>query len=582
MINGKLYFNLIHRVAGSRENFEFFKLQQDMAHAHGLKTTVITAYDALENPHIVEKIKEYRQNFGDELGILLTDIDDGAGMLNGNYAFWLFSMEKKCRIIDASVQRFKEVFGFCPQVMTTYYLDAPTICYIKSTYPEVQAVIATCFEEGTKTLKGTNYDCYLFSEGGPWWPWIPSKQNSQCPAFDRDDDSGVVALPHLTRDMLLSIEDRNDYFASHPQNMTRGWVFDGNSWEYMNNFFDMTALQFKYNEGYSYSNMYVDPKWLMKVGRHDDDVREVIYLDTIKYLAELKRSGYLIDMGVAEFSLWFRENRGYNKPDINLWEDILCGSERKIFWYIDSYLRATVDPNQGGAITDLRPYVARLERPVGADTQYLCDGSYPYILHSLYRGGWPAYMSTKSMFTCTITCNGVTVHLRTCSTGCGYEKNVIGPSAVLDPVDLDFGDVQMKVKSVITFAGSGHIVVTREIVACSDPQAEIEVFEFFNGCWGTNEYPVDLRKVELTCCGERETIQFPVRYDGRVVEVKNIKEVYARVPDVSTGIRLTTNMRETVGIAFDGLMTGPMYTIGVKGIVKMGEVASTCLLVEKI
>lgn len=581
MKQGKLYFNLIHRAGGYKENFDMLKKQQDLAHENGLKTTVVMSYESLLVDEYVETAKSYVRDYGDELGLLLNVIDDIYGMLNGNYTFWLLPREQQKHIIDESIRKFKEVFGYCPKTLTTYYLDAHTIKYITDNYPEVKAVVATCFEEGSRTFRGTNYDCQLFCEGGPWWPWIPSKKNSQCPAFDKEDDAGVVAFPHLTRDMLLTIEDRNDYFACHPQNITRGWAYKDYTWDYMYNFLDMTAVQFKYNDGYSYSNMYADPKWLLPKGRHDDYAVYPIYVDAMKYLGELKKKGYLVDMGMAEFAEWYRENRGYDTPDVVLWKDVLCGSEKQVFWYIDSHMRALCDPVQGGAITDLRPYVSRLDRPVGPESECLEDGSYPFILNTQVRGGYPAFMQTKSMYTAAVYYKDEVRHLKNYWCNCTYEKTEEGRVAVLDPVEIEFSDMTLTLQTKVIFAGKGEIYFKRRILNCTKPDAEIQIFEFMNGCWGTTEYPTDLRRVKLTINGENESESLFCKYTNTSKTLKNAKSVTADMPDVETLVTITTDLEEPEGIIFDATLGGPLFSLGLKGKIKNGEEKTTCLKLSK-
>ena len=41
-------------------------------------------------------------------------------------------------------------------------------------------------------------------------------------------------------------------------------------------------------------------------------------------------------------------------------------------------MRACVNMDQSGAIVDLRPYVAKLEWPVGIGTKHVQDASYPF------------------------------------------------------------------------------------------------------------------------------------------------------------------------------------------------------------
>ena len=43
--------------------------------------------------------------------------------------------------------------------------------------------------------------------------------------------------------------------------------------------------------------------------------------------------------------------------------------------------------DQGGAIVDLRPYVAKLNWPVGIGTPHVQDASYPFLITEKYRAG---------------------------------------------------------------------------------------------------------------------------------------------------------------------------------------------------
>ena len=52
--------------------------------------------------------------------------------------------------------------------------------------------------------------------GGPWNPWIPSKQNTHVPAANEAEDSGIVAIPHLSRDLLACYDGNGSNFGTHP------------------------------------------------------------------------------------------------------------------------------------------------------------------------------------------------------------------------------------------------------------------------------------------------------------------------------------------------------------------------------
>ena len=69
-------------------------------------------------------------------------------------------------------------------------------------------------------------------DGGPWAPWIPSKQNTHAPAANEAEDSGIVAIPHLSRDLIACYDGNGSNFGTHPQNVLRGMIYDTKTWEY--------------------------------------------------------------------------------------------------------------------------------------------------------------------------------------------------------------------------------------------------------------------------------------------------------------------------------------------------------------
>ena len=137
----------------------------------------------------------------------------------------MFSKEDKMAIVDDVFALFYQKFGFYPSSTGSYFLDSFTINYIKEKYPSVICAIATCWEEGPKAYRTCNNSWYTFFDGGPWNPWIPSKINSHCPAVNELDDAGIVAVPHLSRDLLACFDGNGSNFGTHPQNVFSGMIY---------------------------------------------------------------------------------------------------------------------------------------------------------------------------------------------------------------------------------------------------------------------------------------------------------------------------------------------------------------------
>ena len=165
----------------------------------------------------------------------------------------------------------------------------------------------------SKAYHTCNNSWYTLFDGGPWAPWIPSKQNTHAPAANEAEDSGIVAIPHLSRDLLACYDGNGSNFGTHPQNVLRGMIYDSKTWEYpyLYNLIDQYRHPEKYNNGYAYNMMFVGPGWMNKMGRWEApyELLEKSYSDGCKYYGQLKKEGKLIDMTMSEFADYYRERK---------------------------------------------------------------------------------------------------------------------------------------------------------------------------------------------------------------------------------------------------------------------------------
>jgi hypothetical protein len=345
------------------ESLQIFVFQQKSAHERGLRTTIEMTYASLFSDTVVAMAKHDHEVYGDEIALTLLGLPCPQfyeKYKTKDFCIWMFSNEDKERIVDDVFTLFYEKFGFYPKSTGSYYLDAYTINYIKAKYPSVVCAVATCWEEGVKAYHTTNNSWYTFIDGGPWAPWIPSKVNSAIPAASKDDDSGMVCIPHLSRDLIACYDGNGSNFGTHPQNVLRGMVYEDNELPYFFNLVDMYRHQAKYNNGYAYNMMFVGPGWLNKGGRWEApySLLKKSYTDGSRLLRQTKKEGKLVDMTMSEFAEYYRKTHTYQQPEVALWKDIVYGSNKEYFWYYDPSMRTCLDFNQGGAMIDLRPYVA--------------------------------------------------------------------------------------------------------------------------------------------------------------------------------------------------------------------------------
>ncbi|MBO4559471.1 MAG: hypothetical protein J5712_05265, partial [Lachnospiraceae bacterium] len=534
------------------------------------------------------------------------------------FCIWMFSMEDKISIVNDVFEKFRERFGFYPESTGSYYMDAELTNYIKEKYPSVKCAVATCWEEGPKAYHTCNNSWYTLMDGGPWAPWIPSKVNTHAPAANKEEDSGIVAIPHLSRDLLACYDGNGSNFGTHPQNVLRGMSYykeDGEyKYPYFYNLVDQYRVQGDYNNGIAYNMMFVGPGWMNKMGRWEAPYELLYqsYSDGMKYYGELKKQGRLEDMTMAEWADFFREHKTYTEPECALWKDILYGSDKQLFWYNDPFMRVCVNMDQGGAIVDLRPYAAKLEWPVGIGTPHVQDCSYPFLIQEKYRAGYfTHYAGEGTVRSAKLTHGGEEVDLCLCRTKAKFSEEAMKGKKgkvrklTLEPVDIEFSDLKVKLQTEIIFEeGSSEIRIKRNILEMSDPKAELKINEYMVACYGTTEYPEDMTCVTLRAMGALDSYEkgletgritgidggnmssasrsIDYAYKCREEYVEDASAVNASVRAIKTLVTMTgEGGKNNTGYIKEGYAFSPMFTLGYTADLTKGDTYTTTLALER-
>ncbi|MCC8131563.1 MAG: hypothetical protein LIO72_07505 [Ruminococcus sp.] len=566
------------------ESLDIFIFQQETAHANGLKTTIQITYASLFNDIIIDMAKRDHEVYGDEIALSLLGLpckQFKEKYKTKDFCIWMFSEEDKMAIIDDCFSLFYEKFGFYPQSTGSYYLDAFCINYIKEKYPSVKCAVATCWEEGPKAYHTCNNSWYTFMDGGPWAPWIPSKHNTHCPAMNKADDSGIVAIPHLSRDLIACFDGNGSNFGTHPQNVLRGLVYKDKELPYFFNLVDQYRHLGKYNNGLSYNMVFVGPGWLNKAGRWEApyELLKKSYEDGMAYYGKLKKEGKCDDMTMSEFADYYRSVKSYDEPEVALWKDILYGSQKQYFWYCDPYMRACLDFNQGGAMIDLRPYVAQLDWKCGIGTDHVYDASYPYLIQANYRAGYfTHYAGAGTVKSLKVSCGSEEIDLALVRCKATWSKDGDDTVITTTPVEIEFADFTMELQSKFTFKrGTGEIIIERNILNDIGDH-EVTFDEYFTGAFGTTEYQSDMTKAKLICESESESQTVDFNYKCRIVDVPNTTSVRVVIPDVETIVEMTGD--NDIGEFEEGHAFSPSYRISLKKKLKSGGMR-TCLRLKK-
>ena len=449
----------------------------------------------------------------------------------------------------------------------------------------VKCAVATCWEEGPKAYHTCNNSWYTLFDGGPWAPWIPSKANTHAPAADESEDSGIVAIPHLSRDLIACYDGNGSNFGTHPQNVLRGMIYDSKTWEYpyLYNLIDQYRDLAKYNNGYAYNMMFVGPGWMNKIGRWEApyELLKKSYEDGCAYYGQLKKEGKLVDMTMSEFADYYRKKKSYKEPECALWRDILYGSDKQVFWYTDPYMRACVNMDQGGAIVDLRPYAAKLKWEVGIGTKHVQDASYPFLIQEKYRAGYfTHYAGAGTVRSAKLIHNGEEIDLCLCRTKAHFSEEGNTRILTLDPVEIEFSDLTVKLQTKEYFEeGSASIKIERTILEMSDPSADVELDEYMTACYGTTEYPEDMTGIKLTCEGA-DAKEIIYEYKCREASLEGADAVSAVIDAIDTKVSLTPSAN-AVGYIEEGYAFSPMFKLGFKKQISDKEVFATWLNLEK-
>jgi len=176
---------------------------------HGLRGTFLLQYDALIRPEYTEMLRALDPaQF--ELGIWLEmnrpHAEDADVPWRGQYDWdWHahcgfsvgYTKEEKIRLADAIFRKFREVFGYYPRVLGSWFFDSPMIRYISDTY----GLDALC---NCKEQYGT--DGYTLWGGYYGQGYYPSRENVFMPAQTGDAQLPVPLLRMLGSDPVYQYD----------------------------------------------------------------------------------------------------------------------------------------------------------------------------------------------------------------------------------------------------------------------------------------------------------------------------------------------------------------------------------------
>lgn len=578
-----MHINILHRPEPDAYRKAIFKMQQDLVHNLGLRATILATAPALEDDDTVALMKMYQEKYHDEIGISFHTLNTPS--IKNEVGFeeiclWLYNQEDKRKVIRLLLKKFRNVFGFEPVSAASYHFDAGSLRILLEECPSIKAIVGGCFEEGVRVYHGCNHSWYLFNEGMPWAAWYPSKTHSLRPAKDENDSFGVVAVPHLTRDLVLGYESRNDFWASHSPNVQRGMGNKADNCPYDKNLVDQHRYQERFNNGYSYLNIFVSAQWLI----HNHNSEETPEISVSLYRQQLEHAKAMVDNNQAqvstmsEFAEWYKKNVPVAHKEVALAKEILYGSGKHYFWYISPQMRVLVDLFQGCSIGDLRPYIAEVPVTTGSDSAHTIYGSYPYLVQSQHRTGYLNHCSDGSRSTAILKHGDLEVDMADVECKC----DTVFPEQkgfTTKAVKVLFGDqATATIKTTFRFNDHAQIFIERELVSIEgSDNPSLEITEYFKGCYGVTDYPEDMRGIQLTI----DETTFKYGYKRRAVAVENVKDMNAVIPAMGTMVGFKPADEENwKGEISEGILFNPYYTFKLTRVLMTGRTSRICLYLK--
>lgn len=537
----------------------------------GLPTTTLLTYPALFDDECCALAKDLCGT-EDELGLHFHELK--GARLAERYGvkepvFWLWPRAKRLEVVEEMIDRFAGVFGAPPSSIGGYILDAWTLEQIKQRHPEVRTAITSCFEEGVKMFYGNNRNWLLFSDGGPWNPYFPSKANALVPA-GTEERIDIVAIPHLNRDMIMALSSRDDWFASHPGNVFRGRINKGADCAYLFRFFQEWERQAEIN-GWSYMNLFVSSPWLL--GRHwaiekEEDVRQ-LYTQSLEYLKEREERGTVRNVTMDGFGEVFRGSISQRASTVCHWRDVLRQSRREVVWTVNTHHRCAFDFARGGALVDFRPYDGRRDGNLGTESPALWNGNYPFLVSAEHCGGhW------NTGFCAEISDGTHRCGLADRRTRVRVDSDNQGRWAIVTgPVGYELGGRKLTVESIFEGGPDSAIIVRRKALAWEGRWEDLTLSEKFLARMGTTEYPEDQRGT-LLLGPDRE---LPFVYSGDKAELEAPGWLAARIPRLGVEVKLTANTPARRGVLRDGVVFSPSWQLCLHYAVEPGTEIITTL-----
>ena len=331
---------------------ESLKSEYAVVRQRSLPATWLLTYDALINQSINSVIKnmDKKQEFGVFLEVTPIFAKE-AKVEYHNTGFWHhassvflsgYTQDERRSLIDTVFEKFKDIFGYYPASVGSWWTDSFSLSYMKEKYRITANLV--CSDQ----FSTDGYQIW----GQPWQvPYYPSKYHGGVFASSMSVKLDVVNLQWASRDPL------NGYYSSLFS--TQDYLISGKNLD-ISYFEKLVRL---------YTNQNENEFGQITVGLEADLSFESYKNEFTKQMAlidKLRNTEGINITTMKDFAIWYKENYPELSPASFLEAEDLLGTGIKAVWSQSPEYRLfyTIDPSTKEiTVRDLRFYNTDLEEP---------------------------------------------------------------------------------------------------------------------------------------------------------------------------------------------------------------------------
>lgn len=311
--------------------FDCTRHQIELLKTVGLPATWALQYDALINPRYPKLLKE-QLGTNDEIAAwweIPRQLAEKAGLKwRGRYDWDPeadvgfspgYTPEERRKLVDVYMADFKEIFGYYPKTVGSWFIDEVTLEYMAKKY----GVIASC---NCKDQIGTDF----YTLWGGYWnqAYYPSRLNSYMPAQTPQGQIDIPVFRMLGSDPIYQHGTTPGLISLEPVYRPGGGMPKWVDW-LMKSLVEQPSLAFAYTQAGQENSFTWDP---MQKG--------LTYQFWL--FAELAKAGKIRVQTLAQSGEWFRKQFQVTPPTSMVALDDWKNEGHKTVWYNSRYYRLNV------------------------------------------------------------------------------------------------------------------------------------------------------------------------------------------------------------------------------------------------